>query len=386
MISARDLVQQREHTTPVWGDFYSPIDVGALFLPPDASVHDAIECIDRNRHSRAALIVDDAQRLLNTLTEGDIRRGLLAGVNLTDSVAVLVAVKSRTRLPLPVKAQIGSTPESLLDLMEKHRVRQIPLVTADGVVVDLVTRDRLNPETRPALQAVVMAGGFGTRLYPLTEHIPKPMLPVGGRPLLEHIVEQLREEGISRISFSTHYKSEKIVEHFGDGERFGVEISYVREENPLGTAGALGLLPRPSGPVVVVNGDVLTSVDFHTMHGFHLDNNAMMTVAVRHYDVQVPYGVVECEGTQIRKLREKPRMRYLVNAGMYLLQPDVYDYIPKHKHFNMTDVIDALLEDGRTVVSFPVREYWLDIGQHADYERAQVDIQNGKWRWTGTER
>lgn len=381
MFSARDFVPPRgEAALGVRCTLYSPVDVSTLFLAPDAFVQDAIACIDRNKHSSLALIVDEEKRLLNTLTEGDIRRGLLAGINVTDSVAVLVAVKTKTRLPLPVTAGAGAHPQVLLTLMQEHKVRQVPLLDPDGVVLDVVTREDLQPEQRPPLQAVVMAGGFGTRLYPLTEHIPKPMLPVGGRPLLEHIVEQLKDVGISRISVSTHYKAEKIMNHFGDGERFGVDISYVREESPLGTGGALGLLPRPTGPTVVINGDVLTAVDFHTMHGYHLDNNAMMTVAVRRYDVQVPYGVVECDGPQIRALREKPQMRYLVNAGMYLLQPEAYDYIPPNKHFNMTDLIDVLLEDNRTVVSFPVREYWLDIGQHADYERAQVDAQDGKWR------
>lgn len=365
---------------------YSPLEVSRLFLAPEASVEDAIKCIDRNKHSRVALIVDDGKRLLNTLTEGDIRRGLLDGVNPSDSVAVLVAVKCKTRLPLPVTAHVGTHPQVLLALMLENRIRQLPLTDGEGVVLDVVTREDLAPEERPALQAVVMAGGFGTRLQPLTEHIPKPMLPVGGRPLLELIIDQLRAVGISRISLSTHYKAEKIVNHFGDGKRFGVEIAYVQEESPLGTAGALGLLPHPTGPTVVVNGDVLTSVDFHTMHGFHMDNNAMMTVAVRRYDVQIPYGIVECEGSKIRALREKPKMQFLVNAGMYLLQPDAYDYIPQKKHFDMTALIDALLEDNCTVASFPVREYWLDIGQHADYERAQTDIESGKWRWTGSEK
>lgn len=387
MFSARDFKPHRGGAAlGVRCSLYSPIDVSSLFLAPDASVQDAIACIDLNAHSRVALIVDDGKRVLNTLTEGDIRRGLLAGVGLTDSVAVLVGLKSNTRLPLPVTAEVGTHPEVLLTIMQEHKVRQIPLVTREGVVLDVVTRKDLQPEQRPPLQAVVMAGGFGTRLYPLTEHIPKPMLPVGGRPLLELIIEQLRGVGVRQISLSTHYKAEKIMNHFGNGGDFGVEITYVREENPLGTAGALSLLERPSGPTVVVNGDVLTAVDFHTMHGFHLDHNAMMTVAVRRYEFQVPYGVVECDGTKIRALREKPQMRYLVNAGMYLLQPEVYDYIPANKHFNMTDLIDALLEDDRTVVSFPVREYWLDIGQHADYERAQLDAENGKWRWTGTEK
>jgi NDP-sugar pyrophosphorylase family protein len=176
----------------------------------------------------------------------------------------------------------------------------------------------------------------------------------------------------------THYKSEKIVGYFGDGRAFGVELNYVNEEQPLGTGGALGLMPVPQEPLLVINGDILTQVDFRAMLAYHQEYQADMTVAVRRYEMQVPYGVIECEGPNVRRLQEKPQWGFLVNAGIYLLEPLVYQYIPNGERFNMTDLIQWLLDAGRTVVSFPIHEYWLDIGLHADYAQAQEDIAEGK--------
>jgi NDP-sugar pyrophosphorylase family protein len=228
------------------------------------------------------------------------------------------------------------------------------------------------------LEAVIMAGGKGARLRPLTEDLPKPMLPVGGRPLMERIVEQLQQAGIRQVNVMTHYKPEKIIQHFGDGRDYGVELSYVNEDLPLGTGGALGLLTPPRETQLVINGDILTQVDFKAMLTFHQDNKADMTVAVSHYEIMVPYGVVECEGAQIRSLKEKPQLGFFVNAGIYLLEPSVYKFIPNGQYFNMTDLIRWLLDAGETVVSFPIREYWLDIGEYSDYMKAQNDVENGK--------
>jgi NDP-sugar pyrophosphorylase family protein len=286
--------------------------------------------------------------------------------------------------PFPVTAPAGAQESALLDLMQSRGVRQLPLTDLSGRVVDVVTLSDLLPEAPHPLQAIVMAGGQGTRLRPLTEDVPKPMLPVGGRPLMEHIIEQLRDVGVRKVNVATHYQSQKIVEHFGDGSSFGVEISYVNEETPLGTGGALGLMAPPEDPVLVINGDILTDVDFRSMQAFHREHDADMTVAVRRFEVQVPYGVVECTGPKLTGLREKPQISFFVNAGIYLLEPTVYQYVPANRHLNMTDLIKTLVSERKTVVSFPVREYWLDIGQHADYARAQEDAANGRWRWIGS--
>lgn len=360
------------------------IDVSGLFLGPDATIGEAIACIDRSGRVSIALVVDDERRILNTISDGDVRRGLLKGLTLSDSVATLVAIKSGTPHPLPVVAPEGVSRETLLELAKARAVRQIPIVTNEGRVVDIVTLEELLPQQPRGMQAVVMAGGFGTRLRPLTDNTPKPMLPVGGRPVMELLIHQLRETGISKINITTHYHADKIERHFGDGSAFGVDISYVNEETPLGTGGALGLLERPEDTLLVINGDIITDIDFRTMHCYHAQHRALMTVAVRRFEFQVPYGVVDCdEGSMIRGLREKPQLGFFVNAGIYMLEPKVYQHIRSNQPMNMTDLIEKLIKENETVVSFPVREYWLDIGQHADYERAQADAESGRWRWTG---
>lgn len=359
------------------------VDLSTLFLAPDATIGQACVCIDRSGRLSLALIVDELGRLLNTVSDGDIRRSLLAGLQLSDSIPTLIAIKSKTPHPLPVTAAVGTDGGTLINLMRARGVRQIPIVTHDGRVVDIVTLDDLLPEEPRVLHAVVMAGGFGTRLRPLTETIPKPMLPIGGRPLMELIIDQLRETGVTKINIATHYQAHKIVEHFGDGSGFGVDISYVNERDPLGSGGALGLMERPDEPLLVINGDILTDIDFRAMHTYHQEHNSMMTVAVRHYEMQVPYGIVDCAGTYVQALQEKPHLAFFVNAGIYLLEPSVHQYVPANQHLNMTDLIQTLLREKQTVVSFPMREYWLDIGHHNDYERAQKDVETGKWRWTG---
>jgi len=356
------------------------VEIAGFSLGLGATIAEAIACIDHSRRISLALLTDEAGRLVNTITDGDIRRGLLHGRKLDDPVSSLLPIKANTPNPMPVTALEGTDDETLLELMQARSVRQIPIVSAHGRVVDVVTLGDLLPEQPRALQAVVMAGGMGTRLRPLTETLHKPMLPVGGRPLMELIIDQLREVGVRKVNIATHFQAQKIVDHFGDGHAFGVDIAYTREETPLGTGGALGLMESPDDPVLVINGDILTDIDFRAMHAYHQEHNAQMTVAVRRYDVQVPYGVVECDGPFLRGLREKPELGFFVNAGIYLLEPQTYGYIPHNEHFNMTDLIETLLREKQTVVSFPVREYWLDIGQHADYERAQADAEGGKWR------
>jgi len=236
--------------------------------------------------------------------------------------------------------------------------------------------DSLVPDQPLPVQAVVMAGGKGTRLHPLTAETPKPMLRVGERPVLEIIIGQLREAGIKQVKVTTHHKSEKIEEHFGDGKEFGIELSYVEEDRPLGTVGGLGLLEIPQETTLVINGDILTRVDFRAMLAYHREHQADLTVAVRQYDIKVPYGIIECEGSMVRGVSEKPLLGFFVNAGIYLLEPGVYQFIPSGQRFDMTELIQRVLREGRTVVSFPIREYWLDIGQREDYEQAQEEIKS----------
>lgn len=351
-----------------------PID--DLFIPLNATIRAALFCIDRGGMG-IALIVDEQHCLVGTVSDGDIRRAMLSSLDLDTPVTVLLERKKDGQYSKPITARAGTAREELLLLMRKFVLREIPLLDEQDRVVDLIGLDDLVPAEPLSLHAVIMAGGFGSRLRPLTEDMPKPMLPVGGRPLMEVLLEQLRDSGIRNVSVTTHFRPEKISDYFGDGKKFGVDLNYVNEEHPLGTGGALGLIPKPSEPLLVINGDVLTQVDFRAMYMFHQEYKADLTLAVRQYDFEVPYGVIECDGVRVKGIQEKPSFNFFVNAGIYLLQPGVFQYIPSGKHFNMTDLIQWLMDAGRNIVSFPVREYWLDIGQHADYAKAQQDVENG---------
>lgn len=350
------------------------VELEQFLVAPDSSVREVMACIERNAEG-IALVVDSEQRLIGTVTDGDIRRAILAGMDLDLPVRVLVEQRAPAPYPTPFTAPVGTANAELLRMMTQYTLRHIPLVDNTGRVVDMALLGDLVQESQLPLTAVVMAGGYGTRLHPLTKDLPKPMLPVGDRPLLELIIEQLRQAGIQRVNVTTHYQAEKIIKHFGNGKAFGVEINYVTEDSPLGTAGALGLIEALNEPLLVINGDILTRIDFRAMLAYHRKYGADLTVAVRRYDLQVPYGVIESEGVLVRQVREKPLFGLLVNAGIYLLEPSVHHYIPKGR-FDMTDLIKRLVEDGRPVVSFPIIEYWLDIGQHGDYEQAQKDVKN----------
>ena len=212
---------------------------------------------------------------------------------------------------------------------------------------------------------------------PLTEEVPKPMLPVGGRPLLELTIEQLRNAGIRRVNLATHYKGDVISRHFGDGRDFQMDIQYVEEQQPLGTAGALRLLDSSDEPLLVINGDILTRVDFRAMLDYHRENVADMTVAVKEHEARLPYGVVDIKGINIVGISEKPVLHHFINAGIYLLNPQCSHYIPVDQPYDMPDLIGKLIEEGRRVVSFPIHEYWVDIGQAEDYQRAQMDSNDG---------
>lgn len=336
-----------------------------------------MKCIDQGRCG-IALVTDDAGHLLGTITDGDIRRAILAQQDLNAPIERFLHTKMAALQVQPVTAAVGTDPATLLALMDSRGVRQIPLLDRADCVTGLAVIDDLLPIAAPAIRAVIMAGGLGTRLLPLTQDLPKPMLPIGGRPLMEHIIEHLREAGIRHVKVSTNYKARKIIEHFGNGEAFGVDLQYVNEDEPLGTGGALGLMSPPNETQLVINGDILTQVDLRAMLAFHQEYAAEMTVAVQRYEMQVPYGVIECEGAHIISVKEKPQVKFLVNAGMYLLEPSAYQFIPNGQSFNMTDLVRWLLDAGRPVIGFPIREYWMDVGQHHDYAQAQADMQNGR--------
>ena len=340
---------------------------------PDTPLRQVVAQMDRNRLG-IALVIDDERRLVGTISDGDIRRAVLANLGFEQPAAELLRRKAGTKFAQPITAPMGADEGAYLTLLKRHRLLYLPLVDAEDRVAGLVMLAEFVPDEPLPVQAVVMAGGKGTRLHPLTEQVPKPMLPVGGQPMLEIIIKQLRDAGIRQVTVATHHRPDQIADHFGDGSGFGVALSYIEEDHPLGTVGGLGLLEVPDETTLVINGDILTQMDFRAMLAYHREHQADLTMAVRQHHLKVPYGVVECEGAVVRRISEKPALLVLVNAGMYLLEPVIYRYIPKGERLDMTDLIQRVLEDGRTVVSFPVREYWLDVGQHEDYAQAQDEI------------
>jgi dTDP-glucose pyrophosphorylase len=343
-----------------------------LAVGPTCSVREVMEQIDRSGKG-IALVLDESQRLLGTVTDGDIRRAILTGIDLDTSVEQLLGQREDRSGPLT--APIGTSDSTLLHLMNESGVRQIPLIDENDRVVDVTLLSDLVKEFELPIRAIVMAGGLGTRLRPLTDTLPKPMLPIGSRPLLELIVEGLKESGIRRLNVATHYKGEIISEHFKDGQDFGVEITYVKEDQPLGTVGALSLLEDSEDPLLVINGDILTRVDFREMLNFHREHKADLTIAVRQYEFDVPYGVVESDGVFVKGISEKPTVRQFINAGIYLLNPSVRRLVPNQQQYDMPDLIHRILSEGRQVVCFPVREYWLDIGIEDHYLQAQADVE-----------
>lgn len=349
----------------------------SLWISPEAKLREAMQCIDRNRRG-AVLVVDPEGRLLDLLTDGDLRRAVLAGSDLERPVRDLFQRREGGPYRAPVVARVGSRPATQRRLLRRHGIRHLPLLDAEDRVVDLVTLEDLVPEVDPSFEAVVMAGGRGQRLRPLTDHTPKPMLPVGGRPLLEHTLTRLRDAGVQTVHITTHHAAEKITRYFGDGRGIGLELHYLNEARPLGTAGSLRQLARATAPFLVINGDILTSVDFRAMLVYHREQAAELTLATRRHDIDIPYGVVECRGSRVESLREKPRLSFFVNAGIYLVEPSALELLPAEDAYQMTDLIDALLARGRRVASFPILEYWLDIGRPPDYQQAQVDFRDGR--------
>lgn len=342
--------------------------VDALIVSPAMSLDEALRCIDASGKG-IALVCDGERRLVGTVTDGDIRRAILARTDLATPISELFA----SRTEQPTTALIGTSQSELLRIMNELELRHVPIVDADRRLVDVALLSDIVRDFDLPVEAMVMAGGFGKRLHPLTESTPKPMLAVGDRPVLERIVDQLRGAGIRQVSFATHFLPEAISEHFGDGVEFGVDISYVHEQEPLGTAGALGLLAPGTEPVLVINGDIVTRIDLRAMVDFHQSHRADLTVAVRSEEVEVPYGVLALDGIHVRDIEEKPVIRHFASAGIYLIDTFARRLVRPNERLDMPDLIRATIAAGGTVVSFPLREYWIDIGRHEEYERAQRD-------------
>jgi dTDP-glucose pyrophosphorylase/CBS domain-containing protein len=344
----------------------SPDRLERAIIAPEQPISAAVARLEHAETGILLLCREDG-RLVGVLTDGDIRRAILSAEPF-DRPCADIASRS------PVTGPPDLTALEALRLMDQGTsfpVDHLPLVDAGGRAVGLLLRRDLVALAPSSVAAVIMAGGFGSRLKPLTDHVPKPMLPVGDKPLLELTIDRLRDAGIRRVSITTHHLAEQITHHFGNGDGFGIDVAYVAEEQPLGTAGALRLMADASVPVLVINGDILTRVDFRDMVAYHRQHRATATIGVTRHEVTVPYGVVESDGPRVRRMQEKPRLGFLVNAGIYILEPGVQRYIPAGCRFDMTQLIDCLLAAHEPVVMFPIVESWLDIGCPDDYQRAQ---------------
>jgi dTDP-glucose pyrophosphorylase len=332
-------------------------------IRPDAPLRETIARIDAGV-LQIALVVDGEGRLVGTVTDGDVRRAMLRGLTLEAKAAEVMN-------PRPTVARHRESDDTVRALMQRFELRQVPLVDDEGRIVDVRLLDDVLWSAPKKNQVVIMAGGLGSRLQPLTGELPKPMLQVGKKPILETILENFVDHGLRSFFLSVNYKGHMIKAHFGDGSRWGASIRYLEEERSLGTAGALSLLPAlPEHPIIVMNGDVLTKVNFDQLLSFHREHQAPATVCVRDYEFQIPYGVVGLERQHITRIDEKPTQRFFVNAGIYVLEPRAVSLVPAATRYDMTALLDVLIARGEAPAAFPIREYWIDIGKLDDYQRA----------------
>jgi len=338
-------------------------DIENWSIGESASLKEAMGAIDRSALG-IVLVLDQDSKLLGTVTDGDVRRAILGGRSFE---AVCADFMNRE----PITLSSNTSDMSVLSIMRERKLRHVPVVDGDRVIGLHLLSDLADDFEAP-LPAVVMAGGLGSRLGDLTKNTPKPLLEVGGKPILEHIIEHLQTSGVRDVFISTRYLAEQIETHFGGGEDWGVTINYLREKERLGTAGALKRLDGEiQGPFLVMNGDLLTDFRVSDMTAFHKEQGADMTVAVRHYTMGVPFGVVEVEGVEIRGITEKPNFEFFVNAGIYIVEPRILHHIEGDRLFDITELMERTLVAGGRIVSFPIFEDWMDIGRPEDLDEAR---------------
>ena len=337
--------------------------IESLKISPKASIKDALSLLDMNA-VHIVLVVDDNDVLLGVVADGDIRRAILNKMSLESPVTKVMTLK-------PIVISEGESIKVAISMSMKHKIYQIPVVDEHNRVVDIKLIDDLLKPVRKN-KVVLMVGGLGTRLRPLTDNIPKPMLEVGDKPILETIINRFKSHGFEDFIFCVNYKSELIQEYFKDGKSFGVTIQYIHEQQRMGTAGALSLIKGElTTPFFVMNGDLLTNVNFEYLLNYHESFNSTATMCVREYHHQVPFGVVEIErGSEIVGVVEKPTHKFFVSAGIYVCDPDVLDFIPNDEFYDMPTLFEKVIANNMKAVSFPVHEYWLDIGRLEDYKRA----------------
>lgn len=335
-----------------------------LFIPPQASLIEAMRVMDKSAE-QLLIVADEERRLLGVVTDGDIRRAILAGKNLDEKIET-----SMNRSPKVAKE--GELRSVLIRRMRELKLHFLPKIDSENKIVEVIKLSDLTDPEPKNNTVVIMAGGRGIRLGSLTENCPKPMLKMGNKPMLEILIDLLSSFGFYDFVISVHYLKEQIIDHFGDGSNFGVNISYLHEDEPLGTAGTLGSLALANDePFIVINGDIYTDTDFSRLLESHCNSKSDATVCLRELSHQIPFGVVEVsERGHVRGIQEKPTMSYLVNAGIYVFNPSIINSIPKNTFFQMTSLIENLVSAKKAVNSYPIDGFWLDIGRTEDLERA----------------
>lgn len=338
-------------------------------LSKSSIMKEAIEVLE-TQQLRIVLVADKADKLLGVVTDGDIRRALVSGCSLESSLSDFMEKN-------PMTSKEGEDSNLLISRMNTEDISSVPILNLKNEIVGLETRQNILLKNKKENFVFLMAGGFGTRLRPLTNSIPKPLLKVGSKPLLENILTKFLESGFSNFFISTHFQAKKVQDYFEDGSKWGAKIQYVHEEEPLGTAGALGLLPKKQfkEPFLVMNADLLTKLNFSDLLNYHLNQDSFATVCLAEYDFKVPYGVVEIKNSYISAINEKPTKSYFINAGIYVLDPSALTSIKKGKYLDMPDLLKDKIAEGKQVSSFPLHEYWLDIGRLPDYQKANRDFE-----------
>ena len=336
----------------------------------DTNIHDALKIID-HRGGQIALVVDGGQKLLGTVTDGDVRRGILSGIDVQCPVSMIMNGE-------PVKAKPSDDRQFILSILRQNKLRHVPIVDDSGCLLGLETLDDLKRPPYRRNMVLLMAGGLGSRLKPLTNECPKPMLRIGGRPILETIILNFIDAGFKEFIISLNYKADMIREYFADGHNLGASIQYVEEDASLGTAGSLRLLPeiQNSHSIIVMNGDVLTKVNLGHFLDFHESYKSKATMGVREYNFQVPYGVLKLNDHRIVQIEEKPVHNFFVNAGIYILDQDILTCLPDEERFEMPDLFEHLMKVGHHTAAFPICEYWLDIGQPDNLKQAHGDFKD----------
>jgi dTDP-glucose pyrophosphorylase len=334
-----------------------------IVISAETTILNSLEIIDKGT-LQIALVVDTAYKLMGTVTDGDIRRGILKGISLESAVALIMNAN-------PTTAHINDSKDAILTKMKLKRLHHIPIIDNDGQVIRVEFLEQLIQSYKCHSWVLLMAGGLGSRLSPMTDETPKPLLKVGTKPILETILDNFIEYGFYRFYLSVNYKADMIKAYFGDGSKWGVEIKYIHEQMRLGTAGALSLIEDyPTEPIIVMNGDLLTKVNFQQLLEFHTEMNAVATMCVREYEYQVPYGVVRVDNHRLLNIVEKPKQQFFVNGGIYVLNPEVLALVPQKEFYDMPTLFDVLLEKKSEAAVFPIREYWIDIGRMDDFNRA----------------